>query len=62
VTDTLVDTGGPLQGPATFPQPTFTVTEREGAVFVKLGPPRVSRRNLIDRTGERVTPGDAARR
>lgn len=57
-----VDTGEPLQGPATFPQPTFTVSEREGGVFVKLGPPRVWRRNLIGRTGERVTPGDAARR
>jgi nitrite reductase/ring-hydroxylating ferredoxin subunit len=36
-----VDTGQALRGPATFPQPTFTVDEWDGRVWVSLGPPRV---------------------
>ena len=34
-----IDTGQVLRGPATFPQPTFTVREGNGAVCLKLGPP-----------------------
>lgn len=34
-----IDSGRPRRGPATFPQPTFTVREQDGVVSVKLGPP-----------------------
>ena len=34
-----LDTGRPLRGPATFPQPTFTITEDATGVTVRLGPP-----------------------
>lgn len=34
-----IDTGKSLRGPATFPQPTFTVREDERTVTVELGPP-----------------------
>jgi len=34
-----VDSGRPQRGPATFPQPTFTVREQDGTVSVKVGPP-----------------------
>ncbi len=50
-----VDTGRPLRGPATFPQPTFTVREDERSVTVKLGPP--SKRVLeLDWRGHRRSP------
>lgn len=58
-----VDTGEPLRGPATFPQPTFTVEERGGDVFVKLGPPTAAHREVVGRAGEPApAPGDVATR
>ena len=50
-----IDTGQPLRGPATFPQPTFTVREDEQAVTVELGPPDPRVLGIVGR-GARRTP------
>jgi nitrite reductase/ring-hydroxylating ferredoxin subunit len=56
-----VDTGQALRGPATFPQPTFTVDEWDGRVWVSLDPPRARSRNpgafgtADERRAERVS-------
>ena len=50
-----VDTGQALRGPATFPQPTFTVDEWDGTVWVSLGPPRARVLDIADSEGRPKT-------
>jgi nitrite reductase/ring-hydroxylating ferredoxin subunit len=62
-----VDSGQPLRGPATFPQPTFTVEERDGVVSVKLGPPAELAHEIVGRAGKAAytvppSPGTTERR
>ena len=61
-----IDTGQPLRGPATFPQPTFAVHEQEGRVWLRAGPPsrevldvvgHQHRRDAVDAQASASAPG-----